>query len=277
MFRNIGGAHLENVRAGVGFAGIWANEGGSSLLHHVAVDSDRVDKKKRGLCEVGAQYNETEHTIQAPNSDTNRFGAPLLPLSARSNTFDDARVTTWMRFPRRATTLAVGVAATTPFVALAERHSPVNMEDLSARQHGRQDSDPPPAITAAQARHLVRTWTLEEEESGYYPKRGKWPEIETSRSEIPVLRRELDNCGSPEQRWCHAVTFRLATALLGGTLHGHISEQSATSTEECAEGAALMHTLAMNGSAEGACGWAFCLANGEAVPEDTERAAQFHR
>ena len=37
-----------------------------------------------------------------------------------------------------------------------------------------------------------------------------------------------------------------------------------------------MQTLAESGSVEGACGFAFCLSEGEVVPEDPERAEQYY-
>ena len=44
-----------------------------------------------------------------------------------------------------------------------------------------------------------------------------------------------------------------------------------------AQGAAMMRGLAERGSAEGACGFAYCLYNGDAVEEDVTAAAAYHK
>ena len=71
------------------------------------------------------------------------------------------------------------------------------------------------------------------------------------------------------------IAFRLGVAYLGGHLFGH-QPDGERDEKEISEGARIMRDLAERGSAEGACGWAFCLANGEGVPEDASRAAQYH-
>ena len=66
----------------------------------------------------------------------------------------------------------------------------------------------------------------------------------------------------------------MATSLLGG-LDGHV-ERDDCDEQQRREGAELMQTLAESGSVEGACGFAFCLSEGEVVPEDPERAEQYY-
>ena len=57
------------------------------------------------------------------------------------------------------------------------------------------------------------------------------------------------------------MAFRLATALLGG-LDGHVEAED-VDEQQRREGAHLMRTLADSGSVDGACGWGYCLAEGE--------------
>lgn len=140
----------------------------------------------------------------------------------------------------------------------------------------RRASDPPPP-DEKQARTLARTWTRQESAADYEPggeAGGSWPRQRVTRHEVPMLRRALEAGGGVGA--CQQLAFRLATALLGGTLCGH-AHQDACDAGELAEGAALMRSLAEAGHPEGACGWAYCLANGDAVPEDAAGAARWHR
>lgn len=138
-------------------------------------------------------------------------------------------------------------------------------------------SDPAPP-SAIEARELVKDWTSQEASPGYFPPDNSWPwppESGNPRAAIPALRKALSTCGSASQSECHEVAFRLATALLGG-LDGHV-EADEVDERQRREGANLMRTLADSGSVDGACGWGYCLAEGEVVAEDQARAEHYYR
>ena len=129
-------------------------------------------------------------------------------------------------------------------------------------------SDPAPP-SATEVRELVKDWTSQEASPGYFPPDNSWPwppESGNPRAAIPALRKALSTCGSASHSECHEVAFRLATALLGG-LDGHV-EADDVDEQQRGEGAALMRTLAESGSVEGACGWGYCLAEGEVAHDD---------
>tara|TARA_B110001452_G_scaffold26433_1_gene20731 strand:- start:182 stop:1171 length:990 start_codon:yes stop_codon:yes gene_type:complete len=141
----------------------------------------------------------------------------------------------------------------------------------------RLNSDPK-LVEFASVQELVCSWIQQEEHPGYFPPdcSWPWPAAPPAQDDIPMMRAALAKCGSAEQSECHEVAFRLATSLLGGTLDGHVSDGD-RNDEQLAEGADLMRRLADSGSIEGACGWAYCLAHGDVVPEDQEGAAHFYR
>jgi hypothetical protein len=148
----------------------------------------------------------------------------------------------------------------------------------------RHNSDPPP-VDEATARALIERWTEQEAHPGYSPPGGSWPAQRTSRGDIPGLRAAFASCGGidhlregPRTNECNEVAFKLAVAILGGTLYGHLpDEPEEVAAEESAEGTELMRCLADAGSMEGSCGWAFILHSGDLVQEDVKRAAAYHR
>ena len=125
---------------------------------------------------------------------------------------------------------------------------------------------------------LARRWTEEEETRDYQPHNGSWPPRAQQglKGDIPGLESDLKRCGGIENDDCQRIAFRLGIAFLGGTLFGHRSDGD-REEEEIHKGAAIMQQLADRGSPEGACGWAFCLASGEGVEEDSALAAHYHR
>ena len=150
---------------------------------------------------------------------------------------------------------------------------------------------------------LAARWVEEEGRPGYTPPRGTWLGHEQTppRSAIPGLKRRLtDECrpGSDSadsadvarklQARCHDTKFSLAIALLGSSLFGHASPQEEDveapakeeATEDQRQGATLMRQLAEKGVAEGLCGWAYCLLDGEVaggeVAYDAPKALGFH-
>ena len=138
-------------------------------------------------------------------------------------------------------------------------------------------SDPAPP-SATEAQELVKEWTSQEASPGYFPPDNSWPwppESGNPRAAIPALRKALGACGPASEPECHEVAFRLATALLGG-LDGHV-EVDDVDERQRSEGANLMRTLAESGSVDGACGWGYCLAQGEVVAEDPAGAEQYYR
>ena len=145
---------------------------------------------------------------------------------------------------------------------------------------------------------LAARWVEEEGRPGYTPPRGTWLDP-TPRSAIPGLKRRLtDECrpGSDSadsadvarklQARCHDTKFSLAIALLGSSLFGHASPQEEDveapakeeATEDQRQGATLMRQLAEKGVAEGLCGWAYCLLDGEVAgcAYDAPKALGFH-
>ena len=142
---------------------------------------------------------------------------------------------------------------------------------------------------------LAARWVEEEGRPGYTPPRGTWLDP-TPRSAIPGLKRRLtDECrpGSDSadsadvarklQARCHDTKFSLAIALLGSSLFGHASPQEEApakeeATEDQRQGATLMRQLAEKGVAEGLCGWAYCLLDGEVAgcAYDAPKALGFH-
>jgi len=138
-------------------------------------------------------------------------------------------------------------------------------------------SDPAPP-SATEAQELVKEWTSQEASPGYFPPDNSWPwppESGNPRAAIPALRKALGACGPASEPECHEVAFRLATALLGG-LDGHV-EVDDVDERQRSEGANLMRTLAESGSVDGACGWGYCLAQGEVVEEDPAGAEHYYR
>ena len=138
-------------------------------------------------------------------------------------------------------------------------------------------SDPAPP-SATEAQELVKEWTSQEASPGYFPPDNSWPwppESGNPRAAIPALRKALSACGPASEPKCHEVAFRLATALLGG-LDGHV-EVDDVDERQRSEGANLMRTLAESGSVDGACGWGYCLAQGEVVAEDPAGAEHYYR
>ena len=136
----------------------------------------------------------------------------------------------------------------------------------------------PPVPDPRTARSLALRWVHEEEKSNYNPENGSWPPRRRQglRNDIPGLRSDLMRCGGVDNDQCHGIAFTLGVAYLGGNLFGH-RDDGDRSAEEVNEGANLMRKLADHGSAEGACGYAYCLANGEGVDQDSGRAAHYHR
>jgi hypothetical protein len=118
---------------------------------------------------------------------------------------------------------------------------------------------PPPKLTLDRANMLGRQWVAEESQPGYVPPSASWPppEEQPRRSDIPVLKKALAQCGGTESAACHGVAFALSVALIGGSLFGHSEHDDTERTDdERTIGADLMHTLAERGSPAGMCGWA---------------------
>ena len=145
---------------------------------------------------------------------------------------------------------------------------------------GRTDGNlpEPPAPDRKTVQSLARRWTEEEEARDYVPHNGSWPPPSQSglKGDIPGLQSDLKRCGGIDNQDCQRIAFRLGIAFLGGTLFGHRNDGD-RADEEIHKGAAIMQQLAERGSPEGACGWAFCLATGEGVKEDSALAAHYHR
>ena len=176
--------------------------------------------------------------------------------------------------------LAVASASTGAATVLFNRTS---LCDDAVDPVQRRNSDPPPPDDET-ARKLVQRWTEQEERPGYLPPNGNWPAERPTKSDIPFLRAAFDKCGGkdhlregPRTRECTEVSFKLAVALLGGTLYGHVSDDDdQTSEAETSEGADLMRCVADAGSIDGLCGFAYLLHNGDFVKEDVPRAAKYH-
>eukprot|EP00316_Scyphosphaera_apsteinii_P005945 CAMPEP_0119300346 /NCGR_PEP_ID=MMETSP1333-20130426/2290_1 /TAXON_ID=418940 /ORGANISM="Scyphosphaera apsteinii, Strain RCC1455" /LENGTH=278 /DNA_ID=CAMNT_0007302073 /DNA_START=51 /DNA_END=887 /DNA_ORIENTATION=- len=141
---------------------------------------------------------------------------------------------------------------------------------------GKRSPPEPPAPDMRTVKVLAKRWTEQEEQQDYKPTTGKWPPQKFLLGDIPGLRSDPKRCGGLGRGECDRVAFRLAVAYLGGSLVGH-QEDGGRATHELAQGAEIMRTLAERGSPEGACGWAFCLANGEGVAEDIVSAVQYHQ
>lgn len=168
----------------------------------------------------------------------------------------------WARGLVRLGTIASGAAASS--AALCERAPPVG-----------SGSDPK-APDLYRARRLAERWTRQEADVMYKLPDGRWPPMQPAkRADIPALRRALDECGGVDRRECQEIGFALATTLLGGTLYGHATQESERGVDEMAQGAQLMRSLADRGSVDGACGWAYVLYNGDAVPADEKLAAEY--
>ena len=192
---------------------------------------------------------------------------------------------------RRAAAAATSVGCgwlTSPTHAANEALPPTADQAPADASFRRHESDPLPP-DAATAHRLVEQWTQQERTPGYTPAQGSWPELppRSVSDDLSSLRRAFESCGGkdhlregPRSAECNDITFRLAVALLGGTLYGHrdLDDAAIVPTEdENAEGADLMRHLADAGSTYGLCGWAFLLHCGEFVEEDAEEAAEYHR
>lgn len=125
-------------------------------------------------------------------------------------------------------------------------------------------------------------WVEQEAQPGYVPPSASWPppSQQPPRAAIPELRKASALCGGADGVACRETTFSLAVALLGGSLFGHaVAEDAAAepTADERAEGVALLQRLAEHGLPQGLCAWAFCLLDGDMVPQDAPAAIECHR